>query len=243
MALTVRLPGRKKVMRVPPTRSEAQSQGRRRAERSGPTHRGGREATTAAILDAAEELFAERGFKAATVRAIAERAGVSHALVHRYLGSKADIFSTVLVRNARALLDVAPDDPDLLETASAMMRAGLTLRRPYVRLVAHSDLHGGSPQWPAGAFGATERLIDLARVSAASAAPTEPGDARLDPRFVITCIVALLVGWVVAEPFILPRAGLAGMDEAEVVDGVVRVMRGILRDNLPGLDGESPASG
>ena len=35
--------------------------------------RGGREQTTAAILDAAEELFAERGFTAVTVRDIAPR--------------------------------------------------------------------------------------------------------------------------------------------------------------------------
>ena len=48
----------------------------------------GREATTVAILDAAEELFSVHGFSAVTVRDIAECAGVSHALVHRYLGSK-----------------------------------------------------------------------------------------------------------------------------------------------------------
>ena len=58
----------------------------------------GREATTAAILDAAEELFSADGFEAVTVRAIAESAGVSHALVHRYLGSKAEIFRAVLSR-------------------------------------------------------------------------------------------------------------------------------------------------
>ena len=55
-------------------------------------HRRGREATTAAILEAAQELFSEHGYTAVSVRDIAERAGVSHALVHRYLGSKADIF-------------------------------------------------------------------------------------------------------------------------------------------------------
>ena len=51
----------------------------------------GREATTAAILDAAEELFSARGFSAVTVRDVAKRAGVSHALIHRYLGSTDDI--------------------------------------------------------------------------------------------------------------------------------------------------------
>ena len=41
----------------------------------------GREATTAAILDAAEEQFSARGFTDVTVRAIAQRAGVSKPAV------------------------------------------------------------------------------------------------------------------------------------------------------------------
>ena len=65
--------------------------------RSGP-RRGGREQTTAAILDAAEKLFAERGFTAVTVRDIAAEAGVSHALVHRYLGAKEEVYRAMLSR-------------------------------------------------------------------------------------------------------------------------------------------------
>jgi hypothetical protein len=33
------------------------------------------------------------------------------------------------------------------------------------------------------------------------------------------------------------------MDEAEAMDGLERVMLGILRHNLPGLDSGDPASG
>ena len=104
-------------------------------------HRG-REETTAAILDAAEELFSARGYTAVTVRAIAERAGISHALVHRYLGSKADIYRAVLRRQEDAILQAAPDDPDLLASASLMFRQALAENRRYVRLIAHSALHG-----------------------------------------------------------------------------------------------------
>ncbi len=104
----------------------------------------GREATSAAILAAAQELFSAQGFTPVTVRAIAERAGVSHALVHRYLGSKADIYRAVLTRNEDAILNAASDDPDLLESASLMLREALTTQREYVRLVAHSALRGVS---------------------------------------------------------------------------------------------------
>ena len=77
--------------------------------------RGGRQQTTAAILDAAEKLFAERGFTAVTVRDIASAAGVSHALVHRYLGPKEQVYRAMLSRRETVIRDAAPTEDDLLE--------------------------------------------------------------------------------------------------------------------------------
>ncbi|WP_349829335.1 TetR/AcrR family transcriptional regulator [Brevibacterium litoralis] len=45
--------------------------------------------TAEKILDAAVLLFADRGFRATTVRQVAEQAGVSLGLVHHHFGSKA----------------------------------------------------------------------------------------------------------------------------------------------------------
>jgi TetR/AcrR family transcriptional regulator len=50
------------------------------------------------LLDAAEQLFAERGFAATPVRQIAERAGVNPSLVHYYFGSKRELLLAVLDR-------------------------------------------------------------------------------------------------------------------------------------------------
>lgn len=47
------------------------------------------------ILEAAATEFAQQGYDATTVRAIAARAGVDPALVHHHFGSKADLFGTV----------------------------------------------------------------------------------------------------------------------------------------------------
>jgi AcrR family transcriptional regulator len=44
------------------------------------------------IVEAARAEFAERGYDAATVRAIAARAGVDPALVHHYFGAKEHVF-------------------------------------------------------------------------------------------------------------------------------------------------------
>lgn len=46
-----------------------------------------------AILDSAIAEFGEKGYDAATIRGIAERADVDPALVHHYFDSKADLFA------------------------------------------------------------------------------------------------------------------------------------------------------
>src|SRR5262249_43712964 len=48
--------------------------------------------TRAAILDAAQKLFAEHGHERTTVREIAAKASVDPALVIRYFGSKDELF-------------------------------------------------------------------------------------------------------------------------------------------------------
>ena len=48
--------------------------------------------TRAAILDAARAAFAERGYDAVSVRAVAREARVDPALVHRFYGSKEELF-------------------------------------------------------------------------------------------------------------------------------------------------------
>lgn len=62
-------------------------------------------ATKAALLDAAAELFADRGFDRTTVRDIAHRAGVNQALLFRYFGSKDALFEHVMARGGLAQVE------------------------------------------------------------------------------------------------------------------------------------------
>lgn len=48
------------------------------------------------ILLAAEELFLEKGYVLATTTAIAQKAGVTHAMLHYYFRTKEQIFTTVI---------------------------------------------------------------------------------------------------------------------------------------------------
>jgi AcrR family transcriptional regulator len=57
-------------------------------------------ASKQALLEAAQDLFGQHGFEGTTVRQIAEQAGVDHALIARYFGSKADLYIATLVAEA-----------------------------------------------------------------------------------------------------------------------------------------------
>jgi AcrR family transcriptional regulator len=61
------------------------------------------------IIHAAEHEFAERGYEAASLRAVARRAGVDPALVHHYFDDKADLFTATIK---------APVRPDRLITTT-----------------------------------------------------------------------------------------------------------------------------
>jgi AcrR family transcriptional regulator len=57
-------------------------------------------ASKQALLQAAGELFGQHGFEGTTIRDIADSAGVDHALIARYYGSKADLYIAALVAEA-----------------------------------------------------------------------------------------------------------------------------------------------
>jgi AcrR family transcriptional regulator len=57
------------------------------------------------LLDAANVVFAERGYDAATTREVAERAGCSEGLIHRYFGGKRGLLLATMESNASATLD------------------------------------------------------------------------------------------------------------------------------------------
>jgi len=75
------------------------------------------------LLDAASELFAERGYERATVRDIASRAGANQALLFRYFGSKKALFGEVMARGGQEQLRSTPAER-LFEVALRGMLAG-----------------------------------------------------------------------------------------------------------------------
>lgn len=62
-------------------------------------------ATREALLDAAEELFAEQGIEGTSLRAVTGKAGANVAAVHYYFGSKEGLIREVFARRLAPLAD------------------------------------------------------------------------------------------------------------------------------------------
>lgn len=92
--------------------------------------RAGDSGTSEAILEAARAQFAEHGYRGATIRGIAAKAGVDPALVHHYYGTKEALFAAAMrlpivpSQVLSAALETGRDQPSLGEH---MVRTALTL--------------------------------------------------------------------------------------------------------------------
>ena len=96
-----------------------------------PYRREGEERRREALIAAALELVAEGGAQGATVRAIADRAGVTPGLIRHYFASKDDLtraaYREVMMRmqaDNAAVLDLAPSEP--LARLAAFVAASLS---------------------------------------------------------------------------------------------------------------------
>jgi AcrR family transcriptional regulator len=77
------------------------------------------------ILDAAAQVFAEKGFHAATTKEIADVADVSEGTIYNYFSSKEDLLLGIMGRLADVELRAMGVTPDLLEQALAVDPRGL----------------------------------------------------------------------------------------------------------------------
>lgn len=62
------------------------------------------------ILDAAAELFVEKGFHPTTTKSIAKRAGVAEGTIYNYFESKTDVLLGIFDRMQRAVMQTLPPE-------------------------------------------------------------------------------------------------------------------------------------
>ncbi len=203
--------------------------------------------TKARILDAAEQLFAERGFEGASLRDIAALAGVQVGLVHHHGGGKEELFHQTVTRRAEELAALRMKGlEELKQTGGASLRGILTaFIRPYVtlthgarhwqnygRLVAHVS---ADPRWrslAADCFDPTaSRFIEeiLALYPAANRQAAASGQV-----YSVAAMLAMMnSGWRIEALSPNSDTGTADADLDRLIDFCTAGMEAILAHPLP----------
>ena len=100
-----------------------------------------REGRRAALIDAANSVFAQHGYDAATTRQIAERAGCAEGLIHRYFNGKRGLLLAILESKAANIVDEfeseLPDQDTVLDEITRILLRDLDIfweRRDFMRV-------------------------------------------------------------------------------------------------------------
>jgi len=119
--------------------------------------------TKARILKAALDLFRERGYEAATMRAIAERAGVSLGNAYYYFGSKEHLIQAFYDRTHLEHVAAVGTKLDELKEFKArllwVMRKKLETIEPYHRFAALLFRSAADPKSPLNPFSSESQPV------------------------------------------------------------------------------------
>jgi AcrR family transcriptional regulator len=180
----------------------------------------GREEIRRVVLEAATRLFGERGPANVTVRDVAAAAGVQHSVVHRYFGTKEELFREVIAQGAREEALVL-NDP----TANPEDQLRYTLARTsYSRALLWASLEG----WDLTQFADSEserRAMQLTQSGHLRPAGDHPG---FDPRLVIGLLAASTYGWIAMGDRIKRQMGLQDLSDDEFIDSLSQLMMAIM---------------
>ena len=168
----------------------------------------------AAVVEAASDLFAERGPTATSIRDIAVASHVNHGLVHRHFGSKEGLVAAVLDHLNHGLVEAA-DAGDRVEIEDRANR--------YLRVLARSILDGYDVGALQHHFPMMSAMVDQARAH-------HPDDEAA--RLAAAHVVALQIGWRLFEPFLRSAAGLQGTS-ADTLQASVSAAGALLRSAAP----------
>jgi AcrR family transcriptional regulator len=161
--------------------------------------------TRTKILEAALELFRERGFAEATMREIASRAGVASGLAYYYFDSKDDIVLAFYQRAQEELaepMEAAQAGKTLKDRLQAMIEARFTYFEPNRRFLGALMAHAANPNSPLSPFGEPSKEIrerEFARIQRAieETGTSVPKDlAPRMPKILWMYQLGLLLFWI-----------------------------------------------
>ncbi|BBX74734.1 HTH-type transcriptional repressor [Mycobacterium shinjukuense] len=172
----------------------------------------GRDQVAAAVLEAATELFAERGPAATSIRDIAARSKVNHGLVFRHFGTKRQLVGAVLDHLGAQVAGLLHSDAPADVVDRALDR--------HMRVLARALLDG----YPAGQlqkrFPTVAEMLDSVR-------PRH--DSDLAARLAVAHALALQFGWRLFAPMLRSATGIDELSGDQLRQAVVAEVARILQ--------------
>ncbi|MCV7439406.1 TetR/AcrR family transcriptional regulator [Mycobacterium seoulense] len=159
----------------------------------------GRAEVAAAVLEAATELFAERGPAATSIRDIAARSNVNHGLVFRHFGTKENLVGAVLDHLGANLTALLRDEAPAEELDRALDRQ--------MRVMARTVLDG----YPAGQL--QKRFPNIATLLD-WVLPLYENET--EGRLAVANALALQFGWRLFAPILRSATGIDELTDDEI---------------------------
>src|SRR5918995_6585360 len=179
--------------------------------------------TRAAILDAAEKLFAAKGFDATSLNEVGTAAGVSRGTPGYFFGSKADLYHAVLersftevreaVRAGRARALASNQAPDAILAGAVSDYFDFLAARPnFIRLIEREALSGS--RLPHGVSHLSAGQEALAAISAELGLDDSPSGEAAQ---LLLSIISLCWFPMIHARTVAPAVGV-GLDDADELE-------------------------
>jgi AcrR family transcriptional regulator len=171
-----------------------------------------------AILDAAENVFAERGYHGARIQDIAERARIAVGTVYNHFAQKDDVLSALLDERTEEMLEQlrpSPTDPQRfsvrLEARIGRMLAYVEQHRAFFAIANEHGLFAGgvAPSAPAG----TRRLRNVEEFRAVFRGFIDEGIASRDLEPIDPDALARFLGGTIKAFILSSLTGKKGKDD------------------------------
>jgi len=178
------------------------------------------------LIAATAELLGEIGPRTVSVRAIAERAGVNHGLVHHYFGGKDALLQAAMERLVHEHFDYAMAKSRTQPIPAPLALIGdPTYLKAVVRAVLDNEM----------ALASTELTEDVSvprNVLNHVAAAQNQSEPSLEVKATVGLGMALEMGWAALEPFIFAVVGAEGEHEQNELREEARKLRSRIWNNL-----------
>lgn len=186
----------------------------------------------ARVVEAARELFTERGYQGTTTKEIALRAGVSEPTLFKYFGSKANLFEVIVAEPlqdwASSLSTYWQDLPleQIIERYMGELYDVVYGHRALLRPLMAASLDSGRSLEEVAKRVSSEFAEGLATIVAAGRDLAKDRDLpRIDYASALSIEISMILGTVLLEDWVFP-AGAARPGRDRLIGEMTRLLTG-----------------